>query len=251
MKVFFIHIPKTGGITIKDILYKYNYNYSELEMKKNRKEITDNRLFLKPKYLTHFHIPFSFYKKDLQLKIKNECILFAIVRNPYERFISSFKFWSEKMSVSKNKRHKDIFYQNFKDCPYLKEVNKENLNLFIAYILNPNFKLTDGDCHFIPMHYYTHNKKVIKNKSKRKKSYFNKKDYIQTCHHILRFETLNEDFNKLIHTLKLDIPLDIVKKINLNITSKDKISVLDLSDTSKKLIQTFYDIDFKLFNYKI
>lgn len=233
-KLFFLHIPKTAGTSVKKILYDYKYDYSEKEIKKNKKIFCSSNKSLQP--FTPYHIPYTFYKKDLQIKLKKKYILFAIVRNPYERIISDYKFWVNLLA-SDDKHFKYFFKtilkeEKLKKC--LENVSKENLNYFIHFTLGDYYHLNQFDGHFIPMHFYTH----IKKKDK----------YIQVCDHILHFETLNDDFNSLIQRLKLKIPLDIMKKTKENKT-EDIFSVNDLDDISLYLIKKHYYQDFILFHY--
>ena len=80
----------------------------------------------------------------------------------------------------------------------------------------------------MPQHYYIYNsfgKQIIK--------------------HILEFENLREDFNKLMKQYDLNILLN--KHVNSN---KKVYSVDDLTNETKKLIQQVYHYDFVKFGYK-
>ena len=156
--------------------------------------------------------------------------MFAIIRNPYERIVSDFKFWI------------DFYYHHKSNTRYthlIKEIgliynndyniNKTNLNLFIKKILtDKNYKsLLDG--HFIPMYKYI----FIKNTN--------------ITQEILRFDNLNNDFNKFINKYNLQIPIDILKEVKKNKTP-DILNINDIDTNSKKLINKIYHKDFKLFH---
>ena len=66
---------------------------------------------------------------------------------------------------------------------------------------------------------------------------------------ILRMENLDEDFNRLIQKLHLNIPLDSTKTIVHNKSRGQKLTPEELDTESLRLIKKRYMIDFKLFGY--
>ena len=64
-KPLFIHIPKAGGSSIKNIIKKYN------------KELT-----------TCLHRPVTHYSTEY----RDSCFVFSFVRNPYDRLLSAHKY---------------------------------------------------------------------------------------------------------------------------------------------------------------
>lgn len=242
----FIHIPKTAGTSIEEILYLNNYKDSRPQ--KALKKYRSSQI-LKPKYsylsnISKHHLPLSFYQSSLQYKFKRDYYLFAVVRNPFQRIISDFRFW---ISQFYPEHYKSNIQKNRNLCLEIKKiipnltVNSENLNLFVHYVLGDeyyNFSLLDG--HLIPMHYYTHKKKKIKKDGKY--------EFIPLCE-ILKFESLNKDFNKLIERLDLRIPLNNIQTILHNKSSGQELFINNLDSKSINLIRRRYVNDFKLFKY--
>ena len=240
----FIHIPKTAGSSIEEILYLHNYKESRPQKVLKKYKYSD---ILKAGYsylhnVSKHHLPLSVYKFSLENRIKNNYYLFAVVRNPYERIISDFRFWVSKFYPE----HHDGNNRQFRNlCSEIKEivpnlqVNPKNLNLFVHYVLGDdhyNFSVLDG--HLIPMHQYTH--KLIK--------YGKKKRYEPFCE-ILKMENLDEDFNTLIQKLHLKVPLNSTKTTVHNKSQGQKLTPRDLDSQSLRLIRKRYLLDFKLFGY--
>ena len=121
-KLFFIHIPKNAGTSIENVGSKnnylwgkeYNFNMDEDEIQ----NLVQNKSIwhLPPKYLPENKNPYKRYTN------------FAIVRNPYDRMVSEYKYY------------KNI--ENIKDY---------NINIFIKDIYHKykENKFYYG-CHFIP-----------------------------------------------------------------------------------------------------
>jgi len=63
--------------------------------------------------------------------------------------------------------------------------------------------------------------------------------------HILKFENITADFNNLMKKYSLNIELDIIKNKSNRIFTVDSFSPKLI-----KLINTVYDKDFKMFDYK-
>ena len=88
------------------------------------------------------------------------------------------------------------------------------------------------------MHQYTH--KLIKHGKKKRNVSF--------CE-ILRMENLDEDFNRLIQKLHLNIPFDSTKTTIHNKSRGQRLTPEELDTESLRLIKKRYVIDFKLFGY--
>lgn len=87
-ELFFIHIPKNAGTTIEDTSYKHNILFGRKYF--NRKNIKYKLKIKKKNNL--WHIPPKYFSDNTY----KEKILFAVVRNPYERIISECKYRSKK-----------------------------------------------------------------------------------------------------------------------------------------------------------
>lgn len=107
-KLFFIHIPKNAGSSIEFISKNYNYLWGkEYSFNLNDEEIeklVDNKSI--------WHVPPKFFpeKKNPYKKYIN----FAVVRNPYDRIISEYKYYKNIKNISEydiNVFINDIYYK--------------------------------------------------------------------------------------------------------------------------------------------
>ena len=67
---------------------------------------------------------------------------------------------------------------------------------------------------------------------------------------LLKYENLNNEFNKFIEDNNINLPKDSLLKIHKN-KSGIQITRKHLDDKSIKLIQEYYKKDFELFGYDI
>ena len=211
------------------------HNYQNI----NYNDLIDER-FLDNNYvknMSRWHIPFSFYNNEFMTNIFKNFVTFAIVRNPFDRIVSDYQFWHNYFIVQ-NEADKNKIY-GLHELFENKKLSKENMNKYIQTILsNSKYKyMLDG--HIIPMYKYTHSKILINDKV----------NFKQLCE-ILKFENINNEFNKFIKINKLKIKTNILNKFKTNVGKKE-LNKYDLDDKSIKLIQEYYKLDFKLFNYSI
>ena len=82
-ELFFIHIPKNAGTTIENIAFEHNILWGVKYFKKNNSQLNINI----PKKNNLWHLPPKYFLDDTY---KGK-IIFAIVRNQYERIISECK----------------------------------------------------------------------------------------------------------------------------------------------------------------
>ena len=78
--------------------------------------------------------------------------------------------------------------------------------------------------------------------------YLNTEDDPTIKIHVLKYENLNTEFNKLME--KYNLQVDLTKERS-NVSTNRIFDLEDLDEESKKLIQEVYQKDFALFNYQI
>lgn len=189
--------------------------------------------------LNFFHIPISFWKDEKILEYKKKFNFFCIVRNPYDRIVSDFKFWIKFYQDNRQREDlkkffkyamieiEDIYENNF-------EVSANQLNKFVKKMLTNKKYYYSLDCHTIPQykHIYTKiNDKILK-----------------ITDNVLRFENLYKD---LIKFKKVHAPLindnDIVN-VNIHKTNSSFDKKM-LNIESIQLINNYYKKDFELLGY--
>ena len=156
----------------------------------------------------HWHEPFINYPD----KMKKKFDWFVVVRNPYEKILSEFycNFTGIGLFLKIpiiGKKLYDIFDNSF------------FLNKIIKYMI----KHSRYTKHCIEQYKYIDGKYNV---------------------NILRFEQLEDDFNKLMKKYNLNIKLN-----KYNNSSKKKLSITDISKKNIKLINKIYHKDFEIFNY--
>lgn len=238
-QIYFIHIPKTAGTSIEHIFYEKGGCVSSCFFRKlQRNEILENKNY---NNVSLWHIPLQYFKQKFFNDVVSKHILFTVVRNPYKRIVSDFKFWIQfynarhkniKRKLSYIEKHllgqiKKIYENNF-------TLDKQNLNIFINNALSNDKYMISLDGHLIPMHYYL----VDKNG-----------DDISNVN-ILKHENLNNDFNDFIKKHNVDIPTNVTRTYKSNV-SDNVLSINDINDENIRLINDIYKKDFDRFSYKM
>ena len=142
--------------------------------------------------------------------------MFTVVRNPYTRIVSYFNY---HMATDNN------VIQSF-NMP----INRQNINEIFHLYLKSN--LTE-----IPCKYERETPLLV---------YKPQFSYINSNVTILKFETMNSDFNTY---MGITCELPRITSIPINYSRYDAHDLLD--DTSIKLINQYYMKDFIQFNYDI
>ena len=187
-KFFFVHIPKTAGISIASSL---GLSFDG-------------------------HKPFSNYQARLEEDYKS----FAVVRNPYDRFISNYFYVFQKnekglpKSQYRSNRHPDLDTlqgKSIKECINMLKNEPQKLRLEI----------------WQPQHYFICLNNVI------------------LVDRILKYESLKHNFKKICKLWNLGYH-ELITDNKTDHTHYD--DYLDKND--KKFIYEFYKKDFEIFDYK-
>ena len=164
----FIHIPKTGGNSIQNILRSYSddkiVTFGKHQDGFERFEVEND------KYGTYKHSTLSQYHKKLDRHTFNNLYKFSVIRNPWDRCVSSF--------FSPHRGKKDWDRDKFKD--FIQGVRTARDYIRIDTI-------TEKIENKLHIKVHTRNKPLDKD-----------------INFLIRFESLNEDFKKVCKNI--DIP---------------------------------------------
>lgn len=132
---------------------------------------------------------------------------FCVIRDPVDRMVSEFAY-----------RHKGKKERN--DKVYMNQWLREHLS---------NTYNTNGgglNCHFLPQHHFIYDDNGKK-----------------TCHNVLRFDNLTNEFNDLMNKHEYDIRLDDKKKDN---KSNSVLTAKDVDEENIRMIHEIYKRDFDI-----
>jgi hypothetical protein len=173
-KFLFIHVPKTGGNSIQNVLKQYSEdNVVALAKHQDGVERFEVR---NTKYNTKKHSSLRTYKREIEPVVFNDLFKFATIRNPWDMCVSFF-FSPHRGDVSWDRRSFKEFISNVQTIDhYIQTPNRKNRLLkklsFLPQGLLPLLENPlDDEVDFI-----------------------------------LRFENLNEDFKTVCN--RLDLPCE-------------------------------------------
>ena len=198
-KFAFIHIPKTAGSSIH-IFFK---DYFKI---KDRSD----------------PIPEKHHKTIKKIYSENEKIKnlfkFAVVRNPYDRFVSAF----------------NDFYQNRNTNRSNHPIKIKDGTTFEDFCFSFVESEWSGDIHFKAAYeFVTVDGEIAVDK-------------------IIKFENLVQDFSEVCDILKIDKHLFINQGCKHRQTNRKHNSFKEYyNKETKKIIYSFYQKDFELFNYEM
>jgi len=103
-RVYFVHIPRTGGRYLRELLSKnYNTKYKHTDTITNKK------------HLMHAHWHYPLYLKR-QKEMKKDSRFFAVIRDPFEKIMSQLKIEIRRENDLLNKlNNKDYFFDYVED----------------------------------------------------------------------------------------------------------------------------------------
>lgn len=183
LKLIFVHIPKTGGSTISNILVP-NINIHDNKYINYLYGLKNDRS------LQHLSIT----KIKELVKNTDEYYKFSIVRNPYDRLVSEY-YWCQIKNVGYKSG------QTFDDF----------LNYVINIFKNNKFYMNIYTDHFIPQYNFLYDNNILEVDKVFKHEYFNE---------IIQF--LNEEYN-INTNLYENLKVYKGKKLNLNQNQKNII----------------------------
>jgi len=260
-KCIFIHIPKNAGSSVEkafgfsDVYHQGTSRHSPVwqllgfwSERVNRKEYPldknslweDNKDYHNQAYATHF----------------DEYHKFAIVRNPWDRLVSTWKYDKKLLTMSyeelvanEESESSIKWLENRRD--YHKEFVKEAGEGFRDFVMNmselwdkmpvkrPWFNLDpkkypDGVFRYRPIKWHQHSQMT----------FLVDADNNMRMDHILRFENLNEDWCNFCKKVGLDLELPHVNK------SPGKHYTEYYDDETREIVAKRYAKDIEYFNYE-
>lgn len=199
IKLRFIHIPKCAGMSIRS-WYQKTF--------KGQQVIDKN------------HAP-RFY-------FNNDCFFWTIVRNPYSRAISWYKYRGY-IIIKRRKRHEQ--YRN-EISDWEKGINYWLEKRFDTEWFDPD----NGPNMYGPVNdYFRISTPMVK--------WLEDKDKNLSINKIIKLDNINEDIKEIYNIANTNIVMPIKNE------SPKKYQVNSLSKNSKKIIETFYKEDFELLDY--
>ena len=208
-KLRFLHITKTGGQSIAKAALKHNIKWG-----------VNDQQFTQGRFIVH----------NLLSNVKNakQYDWFTVVRNPYERLVSEYNFFHTGANPY------DLIDQRKKNAIFIAGYDRTQIEKYKNLEINEFLQCE------IPLINY--------NKHRNKFRFLQQSEYFEDGFniHVIKFENLEEEFNKLMLLYGYEITLD--EKINVSIK---KASIKDLTPETIELINKTYKEDFIRFNYEM
>jgi hypothetical protein len=258
----FVHIPKTGGTVIESVAARNGIDWTichflpskavaEMSMNIIHCPENDGKQYMQWRYMQPFHglvwwhVPPSYFFNYCDWLPGNpyiEADLFAVVRDPYDRLISEYYYQQSWFESEENKAQTQ-------DVKYFNEWIKAKLELYSHFSCDRKakqelFKQSNTtksylsfDGHLISQYDYIYDNSSPISMPPRK-----------LIEHVLRFESLQEDFVALMLEYGLDhltpLPRELVRK-----SLPKQLGMYNLTLSNLQLIERVYRQDFEEFGY--
>ncbi len=209
-KFLFIHIPKTGGNSVQNILRKYSED--KIVTVADHQDGIERFEVRNEKYNIHKHSTLNDYRKELKPYIYDQLYKFSIIRNPWERMVSFY--YSPNRKVSEWNRN-----------DFIKLLNR-------AKPIGEYITTT-------PPHQYPSRHFFRKLLPKKNKSTLSEIDFL------IRFEHLHEDFKSVCQII--DIPFEPLPHRN---KSNRKHYTYYYDEELKKMIELKFKDEIEFGNYQ-
>jgi hypothetical protein len=231
-KIIFVHIPKTGGTSIAEVLNMFPKTGSHVKSLPHLYGIDSNGLVLQS-------MPFCYYERYCSPEILKSYKKFTVVRNPYSRSVSEHNMFrdyrfSDKSLLNKLKNIEARISKGEKQlkdqCTNLRQI------VFLDYL-----KLVE---------------KTLKQYDKETISKYNQKGMPTHHNHFLpQYEHIKSDKYKIDYVLKQENLQEDFKAISSKNVPKKNIgkSVKWQEYYTQEhidIINRIYHVDFEEFNYK-
>lgn len=233
--LFFLHIKKSAGTTVKKILGEH---YSIPNDKSPKTFIQ-----IDPKYYNHninryqvrlgeYSFKRALFAKKFLYKDFNSLYSFAFSRNPVDRVLSMFYYLHYKDGF------KGYLLRNIKSFKYCKEISfgiKKEFDIFLNYIYHIHVENRIKYPNFSPLdyHFATHTAPMFPDISENENIILTK---------VFKLENINQALNEVFESCNIKKKIKIVKH-NENI----KKSIFKPSANQLKKIEKIYEKDFDLY----
>ena len=212
--VIFIHIPKTGGTTIENALFNGRVMFDVGSSHRTAQELST--------LCQERGTPFaSFYS-------------FAIVRNPYDRLISSYFYAKNGGNGGPN------------DAERFKPWRKLSFEQFVGRLVHLQER---GQSHLIPSHFQPQYRWVTKGGGEYEVKGGDALPELMVSR-VGKFEQLQDEMELVCKEVSMDCPpLTHERSSNTNDEKEHIVEIIKASEDLKRAIDSIYHIDFVLFDY--
>jgi len=211
----FVHIPKTGGRAIESAAKAASVHWGQEYWKDWRSDVGMSE---RGHRCSAWHVPPAYLHPACSPYVASD--VFCVVREPVHRAVSEFRYHVDWWLVNRNTQI---------PC------TEQELNRFIAQSMD---SVEDGDefiddCHWIPQSHYIWGP-----------------DGTQWCSHVLKFESLSDEFRALMASQDLRVQLP-ERDSNSEFSSKRlcDVTVDMLSTDNKARLRRHFARDFSLLGY--